>query len=252
MPDLGELFAGAGWPAWLAIGVAIAVGAVFQIGAGVGFGSITGPAAMLLVPHLMPATISCLALLSAALGSTRIEGRIAYGELCYSLLGRVFGAAAAGVMLAKLGSRDGFALVFAALTLLGVAMSLGRLRLPLNPATLVLAGGLSGLMATVTTIGGPPMALIYQNEAAEKARPTMNAFFGIGMIPSLAALWGAGVLGSADAMRAFLLLPAILAGVALARVVVPYIDRRYRSILLVFCILAALIIGVRATIRIIV
>jgi len=249
MPDFGGILGDAGWLAWAAIALAVAAGSVFQVGVGIGFGSVAGPAAMLLAPHLMPATISCLSFLSAALGAARIDGAIAVRELAYAILGRIFGAAAAGWMLATLGSREGFALIFAGLTILAVGLSLSRLKLPLTPTTLMLAGSLSGLMATVTTIGGPPMALIYQNELAAKAKPTLNAFFAVGMIPSLAALWAAGVLTSADALRAALLLPAVIAGILAARGLARYIDRRYRGILLAFCLLAAFMIGARAVLR---
>lgn len=249
IPLIDEILGPSGWSAWAGIALAVFAGAVFQVAIGVGFGSIAGPSAMLMAPFMMPATIGCLSMLAAMLGATRIAGSIAYRELAYALVGRAAGATAAGVLLAKLGSPDGFALLFAGLTLLGVGTSYARLALPLNPLTLMLAGALSGLMATVTTIGGPPMALVYQNEAMAKARPTLNAFFALGMIPSLAALWGAGVLGIADAIRAALLLPAVVGGIYAARWLAPLIDRRYRAILLAFCVAAAAVIAVRALLR---
>ena len=54
-------------------------------------------------------------------------------------------------------------LLFGGLILLGVCLSLSGLRLPPIRGVLVGAGALSGVMGTVASIGGPPMALLYQD-----------------------------------------------------------------------------------------
>lgn len=237
------------WPVWLALSVLVAMGTMLQIGIGTGFGTVAAPGAMLLAPPLIPGTMVCLGLATSVLGARSIPGRIAIDELVLALIGRTGGAAAAAVVVATLGGRDVFGLVFAGLTLLGVALSVSGLRLPPSPPALLGAGFLSGLMATITTAGGPPMALIYQHQPLDKARPTLNAFFGFGQIPPLVALWLAGALDWAAIGRAALLVPAIGLGVALSPFVAPYFDKRYKTIMLGFCVVAAVVIGVRAMVR---
>lgn len=243
------LLADIGWPVWLALAVLVAAGTILQIGIGTGFGTMAAPGAMLLAPPLIPGTMTCLGLATSLFGASRIRGRIHVGELVTALIGRAGGAALAGWIVATLGGREVFGLVFAGLTLLGVALSVSGLRLRLTTASLLCAGFLSGLMATITTAGGPPMALVYQNQPVEQARPTLNAFFGFGQIPPLLALWLAGALDQVSIGRALLLLPAILIGVALAPRLTPLFDRRYKTVLLGFCVVAALAIGGRAIVR---
>jgi uncharacterized membrane protein YfcA len=238
-----------GWPTWMALVLVVMAGTILQIGAGVGFGSVAGPGGMLLAPPLVPGTMLCLSMLASLLGAGRIEGRIAVGEVAVAMLGRTVGAGLAAWLFAAYGGSDAFALLFAGLTLLGVALSLSGLRLPPSPPALIGAGFLSGLMATVTTMGGPPMALIYQHRPPEMARATLNAFFGFGIVPPLVALWLAGALDGVALARAALLLPAVAVGVLASRLVIAHIDRRYRTVLLVFCVAAAAIIAGRALIR---
>jgi uncharacterized membrane protein YfcA len=235
--------------AWAAMAVLVVLGSILQVGAGVGFGSLVAPGTMLVAPALMPATVICLSFASASLGAARLKGGIAYREVAIAVAGRALGAAAASWLIVRIGSREGFALLFAALTLLGVMLSRTRWQVRVTTPVLIVAGFLSGLMATVTTIGGPPMALVYQSREAALARPTLNMFFAIGTLPPIAALWAAGILDLVSVGRAVLLLPAVLVGVGLSHLATRFIDRRYRTILLVFCIAAALIIGGKAILQ---
>jgi len=237
------------WEVWAIMALLVMAGAIMQAGAGIGFGSGAAPGAMLFAPMLMPATILCLSFIAASLGAARLVGRIAYGQVAIALIGRSIGSALAAWLIVTLGSRDSFALLFAGLMLLGVGLSLWRIVMPLNWLTLIAAGTLSGLMVTITTIGGAPMVLIYQNEPPEVVKPTLNAYFAIGTIPPLIALWSAGVLTTASLGYAAVLLPAVLVGVALTRFFVGIIDRRYKTILLSFCVLTAVVIAVRALVR---
>lgn len=246
---LANLLGEVGWVTWLALFVAIALAAILQVGAGVGFGSVAGPSTMLLAPQLMPATIVCLAPFASGLGAGRIGGLIAKREVAVALFGRAVGAGVIGWLIARHGSQDMFALLFAGLTLLGVALSLSGWQLPPSTVALLGAGFLSGLMGTVTSIGGPPMALIYQHQPPEKVRATLNAYFFLGAIPPIIALWLAGVIDRLSVARTLLLVAAIVVGVALSHLATRFITRRYRSILLLFCIAAALVVGGRAIAR---
>lgn len=245
-PALDALLGDIGWLAWLGVAVVVFFGTIMQVGAGVGFGIVTGPGGMLLAPPLVPGTMLCLGFAASAIGAGRISGPIAKAEVAMAFAGRCAGAALAGWLITRVGSQDRFALLFAALTLLGVAMSVSGLRLTPTPPALLVAGFLSGVMATVTTSGGAPIALIYQHQPVEKVRATLNAYFTIGLIPPIVSLWLAGVLDRLAVERALLLLPAVIAGVLLAHLASAFIGRRYRGILLGFCVAAALAIGVRA------
>ncbi len=240
-----------GWPTWLALGSVVFVATIMQVGAGVGFGSVVGPGTMLLAPQLMPGPMLCLSLFASVLGAGRIGGSIAVREVALALAGRAAGAAAAGWLIVVIATPDMFAMAFAALTLLGVLSSVSGLRLEPTAPVLLVAGFLSGLMATVTTAGGPPIALVYQHQPPEKARATMNAYFALGIIPPLVALWTIGALDPTALARSMILLPAVGLGVAMSHRAARLIDRRFRLLLLAFCVVTVLIVAVRALLRMI-
>ena len=54
--------------------------------------------------------------------------------------------------------------------------------------SLMVAGLASGFAGTTTGVGGPPMALTYQNSDPATMRSTISAFFSIGSVMSVTAL----------------------------------------------------------------
>ena len=50
------------------------------------------------------------------------------------------------------------------------------------------AGALSGFMGTIVSIGGPPIALLYQNESGPSLRGTLSAFFVVGVALAIIGL----------------------------------------------------------------
>jgi uncharacterized membrane protein YfcA len=85
----------------------------------------------------------------------------------------------------------------------------------------VLAGATSGLLGTATSIGGPPMALIWQGNSGARLRGTMSGFFLIGSLMSLAALTATGSVDRHTLWTFAVLAPAAVAGYVLSR----YINR---------------------------
>jgi hypothetical protein len=128
---------------------------------------------------------------------------------------------------------------------LAVAMSIGGRRIPFNRPNLIGMSALSGLMATITSVGAPPLALIYQDRPAAEARPTLAAFFALGCLLALAGLWMGDHAGLRDVALAALMLPPMLAGIAIARRLRGRFDGRYRPALLAVAGLAAVLLVLR-------
>ena len=95
------------------------------------------------------------------------------------MVGRLVGTLAASALLIVV-SADQLVLLIGVFILSGVGMSISGLRFdPIRPV-LVVAGMLSGLLGTVASVGGPPMALVYQHAAGARIRSTMSGFFLLG------------------------------------------------------------------------
>jgi uncharacterized membrane protein YfcA len=167
----------------------------------------------------------------------------------WALAGRVPGTLAGAAAVAVL-SAHGLSMAFGLLLLLAVAMSASGWRLRPTPASLVGAGLLSGFMGTTTSIGGPPMALVYQDADGATIRGTLAAFLTVGISLSLLSLAAVGRFGVAEIRASLLLVPALLAGFIVSRWIAPWLDRRHtRTGVLGFSGAAAVVILARAFLR---
>ena len=84
---------------------------------------------------------------------------------------------------------------------------------PPRRRNVVLAGATSGLLGTATSIGGPPMALVWQRNSGARLRGTMSGFFLIGSVMSIVASGARPVRSTCTRCGCSrVLLPAALAG----------------------------------------
>ena len=215
------------------------VGAVVQASIGIGLGMIASPVLLLADPDFIPAAL-ILAVLPltftiAWFDRTHIEPR----EVGFAVAGRIPGTIAGALVVASLSDRVLAVLVAGSVLLAVVASITGRLFRPTD-GSLVVAGMASGFAATTTGVGGPPMALTYQNSDPATMRATISAFFSIGTVMSLGALWLAGEVGVRQLQLAALILPAVVLGIVSARQVKHLLRPEVvRPAVLVICTLAA-------------
>lgn len=221
----------------------VVLGAVTQTVTGQAFGMIVAPVLALSAPERLPATTLLLGCVLTMMAALSIRGEIAWRELVPATIGRLLGAVAASLVISHLASTDGVPQAVAITTLIAVALSLVGLKLAISWRTLLAAGALSGAMATFTSIGAPPMGLLYQRERAAKTRATLNLFFFLGVLFSLAALAPHGLLRREDFVFTAMLAPAMGAGLLLGRAIVSRTDRlSLRPAILAFSTISALII----------
>ena len=175
------------WVFLLVTAAAVLVGAAVQSMVGLGLGLVAAPVISFLDPTLMPGalliTVVVLPVLTLLQGWRQVDWR----GLAWGLPARVPGTLVAVWVVAVLEPRVLAAFV-GVMVLVAVAMTARSFKVCVTPLSLVLAGTLSGFAGTATSVGGPPMALVYQNEPSEKVRATLAAFFLFGGLFSLAAL----------------------------------------------------------------
>jgi uncharacterized membrane protein YfcA len=107
----------------------------------------------------------------------------------------------------------GVVTVLAALaTLAAPAFSPGR-------RAFVAAGVVTGVTETATGIGGPPLALVYQHQPAPVLRATLACCFLVGQLFSLGWLAASGRAAAPQFAAALELLPALIVGATLSRLV---------------------------------
>jgi uncharacterized membrane protein YfcA len=197
------------------LSLTVGVGAVLQVSVGFGLGMIAAPVFSLVDPTLAPSVVLLLAAGVTAAVLARERGAADLRGCGWALVGRVPGAAAGALLVVVLPAKY-LALLIAGVVLTGVAVSAAGYVPRARRSSVFLAGMASGLMGTATSIGGPPMAMVWQRLSGPRLRATMSAFFLAGSVMSLVALAAAGAVGAHTLQRTVLLAPAAVAGVLLA------------------------------------
>lgn len=210
---------------FVVVALAIFFASCMQASIGFGMGMLAAPIVAIVDPSLVPGTLIMLAILVSTLVLVREGGSLDLSGASWALAGRIPGTIVGALLLVLLPER-GLALMLAGVVLFGIALtSFGWIPLP-RKRNLVVAGAASGLLGTATSIGGPPMALVWQRNTGAKLRSTMSAFFLVGSIMSLAALAVAGAVDRHTALLFVLLAPATILGYVLSRFVNRVMDKR--------------------------
>ncbi len=199
-----------GWGIALVV-IATTVGAYVQGSVGFGHNLIAAPAMAFVDERLVPGPAILGATLLTALMLVRDRDGVHLGEVRTALIGRVPATVLAAVTIAYLPER-GLAILFAVLVLGAVGMSASGVHLRPTPRRLLAAGALSGFMATTTSIGGPPMAMLYANEDGRRMRGTLAGFFLVGSFLSIAALIVTGTFDGESLRLSAIQVPGIVVG----------------------------------------
>lgn len=228
----------------VAAAVAVAFSAWIQGSVGFGYALVSAPLLALVAPQMVPGPIMLSSMLLSMAAGFRERASMDRRGVSLALLGRIPGVALGAGALAWF-STEIMSVVFGAVVLVAVALSVSGLRLPLTTNTLLGTGFLSGVMGTMTSIGGPPIALVYQDAEGPELRATLNTYFALGSAMSIPALWMAGHFGSQQFYDGMLLMPATVVGFALSGSTRSYLDRgrTHKAVLAVASISALAVVA---------
>ncbi|MCG6856906.1 MAG: sulfite exporter TauE/SafE family protein [Salaquimonas sp.] len=227
------------------LAVVIFLAAIIQVTLGMGFGMMAAPLAALIDPSLVPAPVMIAGMVTACWTAWRERRDIIWREVNYGFIGRFVGIFVAILVLSSLIGNKSFLLVFGALTGLAVILSASGWRMRFNMPNLIAMSLLSGFMGTITSVGAPPLAVLYAGQPPQTSRATLSAFFAFGALVSLAAQFGTGLAGKAELIHGAMMLAPMLAGIAVAARIKSQFDRRYRLALLVVAGMASVMLILR-------
>ena len=222
--------------------VLVAGAACVQGAAGFGMALLAAPLLTLVDRSFAPAPLVLAVLPLSVLVAQRDWAHLDRRGLAWAIGGRLPGVVLGGVAAALL-SQHTLALVLGLGVLVAVSLSMVTARLRPTPGTLVSAGFASGFMGTTTSIGGPPMALVYQRSDGPAFRSTLAIYFAAGALMSLTALAVAGRMGAHELRLGLLLWPGVILGFLLSRPLTRYLDEgRTRPMVLAISAAAALLL----------
>ena len=216
-------------PPFIQIALACAVmsvGATLQGSVGFGLALTAAPLLALIDPRLVPGPILVCALSLTLAMLIRERDHLDLKGVGWALAGRVPGTVVGAAMLALVPAAT-MGVLFGAIVLLAVLISASGVRPRVSRWSLMSAGVLSGIMGTTSSIGGPPVAILYSHEAGPRMRGTMAGYFTAGACLSLVALAVVGRFGAQEAVWAAAMLPGVLLGFLISNRVKRVLDGGY-------------------------
>ncbi len=233
---------------WLGFATAFGVvflGALVQGSIGFGLNLIAVPAIAAVRPEALPAASIILALPMTFGSAFREREHIDRDAILWSTIGRLPGVALGAWIVVVLTAEE-LATMIGGTVVFAVAMSLVTSRISIGPGSQAAAGFLGGLMGTSSSIGGPPMALLYQHQPGGRMRATLGATFLVGSGLSLLALIVAGEVGPLHFQFGLAMVPAVLGGLFASRFFHPWLDRGWlRPAVLAFAATAGTVVILR-------
>lgn len=220
------------WLSLLLAALAVFAGALAQGSAGIGLGAIAAPLLLMIDPVFVPGPLLAVGTLLSALVIAREWRSIDRKGLSIALVGRIAGSILAGVTFSLI-PLAGYELLFGILLLGALLLSNTGWRIRPTVRNLLTAGTASGFMGTLTAIGAPPMALVYQHGEAATIRSTLAAYFLLGASFSVAVLAAVGKFGTEQLLASLLLIPPLAAGFWVSNHVIPHMNsaRARRAVL---------------------
>lgn len=224
------------------LGGVILVAGCLQGSIGFGMGMLAAPFIALIDTTLLPVLVIMLAMVVTLVVVVMDRAALDLRGAGWALAGRVPGTVV-GAGLVTVMSTAVLSWTVAVVVLLGVVVSLRGWRPRVTRTTQAVAGALSGLMGTTTSVGGAPMAIIWQGSEGPRLRGTMSAFFLIGSSLSLVALFLWGAVPTHALATAAWMAPFAVTGVVLSRFVNRFLNRRRtRAVALAASALGALML----------
>lgn len=231
--------AGLSLPIVLLCTVLALIGSTIQGTLGFGLGMLTSPIFAMIDRGFVPVALM-VAVLPLTFGvAIRDREHIDSSGFRWALLGR-FPGVFLGVVALRSMSHDTLAYSVSSAVLLAVLVSVITARrgqvVPTNAPTLTGAGFASGFMGTVTSIGGPPIALVYSQGEPRRVRATIAAFFSVGAAITVIGFVLAGQIGRHELALTAVILPGVVGGLPLSsRLAHRLSPRVLRPLILVLC-----------------
>ncbi|MFM2481065.1 sulfite exporter TauE/SafE family protein [Celerinatantimonas sp. YJH-8] len=217
MPDLSLIF--------LACAI-VALGAIVQSLIGFGLAVVAAPLLYFIDPTFVPVPLLLQGLMISIFNWYSNRHNTDIASMFYALIARVPGALL-GLWLILHFNAKGLQIMIAIAVLSGVISTLTSYAVRFNRKNLVIAGFISGIFATVAAIGGPPMALIMRHQETAKIRGNLSAFFTLSSTISFFVLLAGGRVQLHHLSLGLLLLPAVILGFFLAKLVIDKVERQH-------------------------
>jgi len=213
---------------------------------GIGFGLVAAPLLYLINPAYVPAPILISGFLLSVLLVIGERNQVNWKRVLTASAFRLPGAYFGTLLLLML-PQSSLGILFGLTLLFAIAVSWRAYTIQATTFNLATGGFFSGLIGTATSVGGPPMALVYQQLDRLTVRNELAAFFLIGTPVSILMLFSQGAISNESLDLSLKIIPATLLGWFLARKLNKRISQGpVKSVLLFISFLSAVLILVQS------
>lgn len=187
--------------------VVVMFAAAVQGTIGLGFNIVAVPVMSLINPILAPVPQLLLSIPQSFAAFAREHTGVDVSGVLWILIGRLPGVAV-GVWLLAVATNRTLDLMIGSLVLIAVAILASGIRFRRTARVELAAGVFAGISSYVSTIGGPPIALLYSRAEGPTIRATLGLIFTIGTVTTLVVRIIAGDITRTDWLLGLALLPA--------------------------------------------
>ncbi len=227
----------------------VALGTAIQSVIGFGLAMVAAPVLLLISRNFVPGPLIVAALFLVIWLAYTDRHAINFSYLKVALMGRLIGTPPAAFLIGTV-SAVTFDMLFGGLVLMAVLISLIHANIRATPVNVFLATIASGFMSTLSSIGGPPLALVFQNAKGPELRANLSVLFIMGCMVSLTALVIVGRFHWLDLLYSLILVLGVVPGVLCSGPLKRRIDKQTaRPWLLGLCALSAFLVLGRAAIQ---
>ncbi|MBM3693727.1 MAG: sulfite exporter TauE/SafE family protein [Actinobacteria bacterium] len=208
---------------FLAVAAVIVFGAIVQGTIGFGLGLLAAPLVAVAIPEAIPVVLVLVAWPIGGVTAAREFRSLERFALTWMLVGAVPGTLI-GLWIIHLASAPTLGVIVGASTLAGVLATLVSPPIPVNRSTACGAGLIGNITGTAASVGGPPVALLFQHHRGPVVRSTLGVYFVISATLSVIGYAATGEITLARVVLALTLIPAMLGGAWLSRYFHRFVD----------------------------
>lgn len=219
---------------WFGAALALMVGCIIQTAMGFGMAVIAAPIIVIFKPEWVPIILTIVAMLLSFQNSWNQRSGVVWSGIVPAMISRVPGTLIGAWVLTLLAAQW-LQLMVAGMVFIAIFVTLFAKPFAANTRNLSLAGFCSGIAGTTTSIGGPPMALVMQHGGGHTTRANLSVYFAYSCITSLISYQLLGIMTLELWLIGFSFLPVALLGYLIGIRLRPWVDQRYRALLLTLC-----------------
>jgi len=202
----------------------VVLGALLQSLSGFGMGILAAPILVLIDPSYLPGPVIALGFVLSLLNTFRYRHQCDLKPIASALTARTIGSVLAVLLLPYL-AIDLISIIFALLMISFIGLSYCKVSVDYSTKNLTIGGFISGLFGTITSIGGPPIAIVFQHSPMATVRAQLSLFFLIATAISLIILVCFGQFSWHQLTITLSMLPAVIIGFIISILV----DKHFKS-----------------------